>query len=57
MSDPNQTIDYGNLMHKAMRGLILEVVTDNSANGLASDHLIFSTFDTRHPDGESRDWL
>jgi hypothetical protein len=57
MSDPNQSIDYGSLMHKAMRGLIYEVLTDISANGLPGAHHLFVTFDTMHPDVEIADWL
>lgn len=57
MSITNQTIDYGNLMHKAMRGLILEVLTDISAKGLPGNHHFFITFDTMHPDVEIADWL
>ena len=57
MSDPNQTIDYGNLMHKAMRGLIYEVLTDIAAKGLPGNHHFFVTFDTMHPDVEIADWL
>jgi len=53
----NHTIDYGNLMHKAMRGLILEVLSDISANGLPGNHHFFITFDTMHPDVEIADWL
>lgn len=57
MSKSDQTIDYGNLMHKAMRGLIYEVLTDISANGLPGAHHFFVTFDTLHPDVELADWL
>ena len=57
MSDITQSIDYGNLMHKAMRGLIFEVLTDVSANGLPGNHHFFVTFDTMHPDVEIADWL
>ena len=46
MSD---TIDYGNKMHRAMRGLIAEVLEDVGANGLPGDHHFFITFDTRYP--------
>jgi len=53
----NQSIDYGNLMHKAMRGLIYEVLTDISNNGLPGNHHFFITFDTMHPDVEIADWL
>lgn len=51
------TIDYGNLMHRAMRGLIQEVLTDVSDHGLPGNHHFFITFDTMHPDVEMADWL
>ncbi len=51
------SIDYGNLMHRAMRGLIQEVLTDVAANGLPGQHHFFITFDTMHPDVEIADWL
>lgn len=57
MSTSHQTIDYGTLMHKAMRSLILEVLTDVSSNGLPGNHHFFITFDTMHPDVEIADWL
>ena len=51
------TIDYGNLMHRAMRGLIQDVLNDVAANGLPGQHHFFITFDTMHPDVEMADWL
>ena len=51
------TIDYGTLMHRAMRGLIQDVLTDVSDNGLPGNHHFFITFDTMHPDVEMADWL
>ncbi|MDE0969273.1 MAG: ClpXP protease specificity-enhancing factor SspB [Octadecabacter sp.] len=57
VSITNQSIDYGNLMHKAMRGLILEVLTDVCSKGLPGNHHFFITFDTMHPDVEIADWL
>ncbi|MDH2325458.1 ClpXP protease specificity-enhancing factor SspB [Cereibacter sp. SYSU M97828] len=53
----SQTIDYGNLMHRAMRGLIQNVLTDVSKNGLPGAHHFFITFDTRHEDVAIADWL
>jgi len=50
-------IDYGNLMHSAMRGLIKSVLEDVSNNGLPGNHHFFITFDTSHPDAELADWL
>lgn len=54
MSD---TIDYGNLMHCAMRGLIQNVLEGIAKNGLPGLHHFFITFDTLHPDVEIADWL
>ena len=54
MSD---TIDYGTLMHNAMRSLIRRVLGDVSQHGLPGEHHFFITFDTRHPDAELADWL
>ncbi|MCK4713021.1 MAG: hypothetical protein KAT26_09095 [Marinosulfonomonas sp.] len=54
MSD---TIDYGNLMHRAMRSLIKEVLSDIAKDGLPGQHHFFITFDTMHPDVEIADWL
>ncbi|WP_284163217.1 ClpXP protease specificity-enhancing factor SspB [Frigidibacter sp. SD6-1] len=50
-------IDYGNLMHRAMRGLIIQVLKDVEANGLPGNHHFFITFDTSHPEAELADWL
>ena len=51
------TIDYGNLMHNAMRGLIQKVLDDVAKDGLPGAHHFFITFDTMHPDVELADWL
>ena len=51
------SIDYGNLMHRAMRSLIQNVLNDVAANGLPGEHHFFITFDTMHPDVEIADWL
>ncbi len=53
----SKTIDYGNLMHRAMRGLILEVLQGVERDGLPGEHHFFITFDTRHPAAELADWL
>lgn len=52
-----RSIDYGNLMHRAMRGLIHEVLGDVAAHGLPGKHHFFIAFDTQHPDVEIADWL
>ena len=53
----SKTIDYGNLMHRAMRGLILEVLRGVERHGLPGEHHFFITFDTRHPAAQLADWL
>ena len=50
-------IDYGTLMHTAMRGLIAQVLRDVATNGLPGDHHFFITFDTTHPKVAIADWL
>ncbi|MEP4196059.1 MAG: ClpXP protease specificity-enhancing factor SspB [Aliishimia sp.] len=51
------TIEYGSLMHDAMRGLIQKVLEQVAKSGLPADHHFFITFDTSHPDAELADWL
>ncbi|MGC1502828.1 MAG: ClpXP protease specificity-enhancing factor SspB [Sulfitobacter sp.] len=53
----SREIDYGNLMHDAMRGLIRKVLLDVADRGLPGEHHFFITFDTSHPDAELADWL
>ena len=50
-------IDYGNLMHRAMRGLIKTVLQDVADQGLPGAHHFFITFDTTHEDVNIADWL
>ncbi len=53
----SRSIDYGSLMHRAMRGLIQEVLSDVADRGLPGAHHFFITFDTTHPGAELADWL
>ena len=53
----SRSIDYGNLMHDAMRGLIRQVLGDVSEHGLPGAHHFFISFDTRHPGVKLADWL
>ncbi len=53
----SREIEYGNLMHDAMRGLIRRVLQDVADHGLPGNHHFFITFDTAHPDAELADWL
>ncbi len=50
-------IDYGNLMHAAMRNLIKTVLEDVGENGLPGNHHFFITFDTNQPDVQIAQWL
>jgi hypothetical protein len=52
-----RSIDYGNLMHRAMRGLIMTVLKDVQRRGLPGAHHFFITFDTTAPGVEMADWL
>ena len=51
------TLDYGALMHNAMRGLIFDVLEQVRDHGLPGQHHFFITFDTTHPDVEFAAWL
>lgn len=54
MSD---SLDYGSLMHRAMRGLIYNVLEQVRDHGLPGNHHFFITFDTTHPDVQIASWL
>lgn len=53
----SRSIDYGNLMHRAMRGLIQTVLKDVAEHGLPGDHHFFITFDTNIEGVKIADWL
>lgn len=44
-------------MHRAMRGLIQEVLINVARDGLPGAHHFFITFDTTHPNARLADWL
>lgn len=50
-------IDYGGMMHRAMQGLIADVLKSVARDGLPGDHHFFITFDTRDDGVEMADWL
>jgi hypothetical protein len=52
-----RSIDYGNLMHRALRGLIQTVLNDVAAHGLPGAHHFFITFDTTVDGVEMAQWL
>ena len=51
------TLDYGSLMHRAMRWLIFNVLEQVRDHGLPGNHHFFITFYTTHPDVQLADWL
>ena len=53
----NKTIDYGTLMHKAMRTLIFDVLKDVEQSGLPGEHHFFITFDTTVEGVDISKWL
>ena len=53
----SKNIDYGTLMHKAMRTLIFDVLKDVEKNGLPGEHHFFITFDTTVEGVEISEWL
>ena len=53
----NKTIDYGTLMHRAMRTLIFDVLKDVEQSGLPGEHHFFITFDTTVEGVEISEWL
>lgn len=53
----SRSIDYGSLMHRALRGLIDDVLSEVAEHGLPGAHHFFITFDTRHPKARLADWL
>lgn len=52
-----ESIAYGRLMHRAMRGLIQTVLEDVAAHGLPGEHHFFITFDTQHGEVDIAPWL
>lgn len=52
-----QGIDYGGMMHRAMQGLIADVLESIATEGLPGEHHFFITFDTRIEGVEMADWL
>ena len=53
----SRMIDYGKLMHAAMRRLIQDVLMGVQKDGLPGAHHFFITFDTTHHEATMADWL
>jgi hypothetical protein len=54
MSD---SINYGQMMHNAMRGLMADLLRKIGKEGLPGEHHFFICFDTNHPGVDIADWL
>jgi len=53
----SQTLDYGNIMNRAMRVFVREVLQQVADHGLPGNHHFFITIDTQHPDIDIAEWL
>ncbi len=51
------TIDYGKMMHNAMRGIMADLLRKIAKDGLPGEHHFFICFDTNHPGVDIADWL
>ncbi|MEH6360015.1 MAG: ClpXP protease specificity-enhancing factor SspB [Amylibacter sp.] len=51
------TINYAELMHNAMRGLMADLLRKIGKDGLPGEHHFFICFDTTHPGVDIADWL
>jgi len=51
------SINYGQLMQHALRGLMAQILRDVAEGGLPGKHHFFITFETDHPDVVLPDWL
>ena len=51
------SIDYGGMMHRAVQGLIAQVLRDVSRGGLPGEHHFFISFDTTEPGVQMAPWL
>ena len=50
-------IDYAQLMHNAMRGLMADLLRKIGKDGLPGEHHFFICFDTKHAGVDIADWL
>lgn len=53
----SKTIDYNNLMHRALRKVMADVLEDIAVDGLPGNHHFFISFETTHPDVDMPSWL
>ena len=51
------SLNYGNLMQKAMRRMMADVLAQVAENGLPGEHHFYISFETRHPGVDIPEWL
>ncbi len=51
------SIDYGGMMHRAVQGLIAQVLRDVAHGGLPGEHHFFISFDTTEAGVQMAPWL
>ena len=51
------SINYGRMMQSAMQGVLRDILSRVSEEGLPGQHHFFITFDTTHPGVDMADWL
>lgn len=54
---PDDPLDYGRLMQRAMRSIVREALGLTAEHGLPAGHHFYVSFDTRHPGVDIPDWL
>ena len=51
------SLNYGQLMQKAMRTMMADVLAQVAENGLPGEHHFYISFETNHPGVDIPDWL
>ena len=51
------SLNYGHLMQKAMRGMMADVLSQVADDGLPGDHHFYICFETGHPGVDIPEWL
>ncbi|HET7409164.1 MAG TPA: ClpXP protease specificity-enhancing factor SspB [Paracoccaceae bacterium] len=57
MSSAGNRLNYGQLMQKAMRRMMADVLSDVADNGLPGEHHFYISFETDHPGVDIADWM
>lgn len=57
MSSAENRLNYGQLMQKAMRGMMADVLRQVAEGGLPGEHHFYISFETDHPGVDIPDWL